>query len=143
MDPSAARNAGDWFATGDVGTINADGYLHIADRKKDLIKCGGEWASSIEIETLALQHPGVLHAAVIGLPDEKWGERPLLFVALQPGSEVQPDEILAIYAGRVAKWAVPHRVIILDALPLGATGKVQKARLREIYARSDPAASLP
>lgn len=132
-----------WFATGDVGTIDADGFLHISDRKKDLIKCAGEWVSSIEIEALALQHPDVLQAATIGVPDEKWGERPLLFVALQPGSQLRPDEILASYVGRVAKWAVPHRVIILDTLPLGATGKVQKTRLREIYARSDPAAPLP
>ena len=132
-----------WFATGDVGTIDADGFLHISDRKKDLIKCAGEWVSSIEVEALALQHPDVLQAAAIGVPDEKWGEWSLLFVALQPGSQLRPDEILAIYAGRVAKWAVPHRVIILDALPLGATGKVQKARLREMYARSDPAAPLP
>ena len=122
---------GGWFATGDVGTIDADGYLHVSDRKKDLIKCAGEWVSSVEIETLALQHPDVLQAAAIGVPDEKWGERPLLFVALQPESHVRPDEILSLYAGRVAKWAVPRRVIVLEALPLGATGKVQKTRLRE------------
>jgi fatty-acyl-CoA synthase len=132
-DPSATHNAEGWFATGDVGTIDTDGYLHISDRKKDLIKCAGEWVSSVEIETLALQHPHVLQAAAIGVPDEKWGERPLLFVALQPESHVQPDEILSVYAGRVAKWAVPHRVIILDTLPMGPTGKVQKTRLREAF----------
>jgi 3-(methylthio)propionyl---CoA ligase len=147
-DPSATHNAKGWaegwaegwFATGDVGTIDTDGYLHISDRKKDLIKCAGEWVSSVEIENLALQHPDVLQAAAIGMLDEKWGERPLLFVALQPESHVRPDEILSVYVGRVAKWAVPHRVIILDTLPMGATGKVQKRRLREIYARPDPAA---
>jgi fatty-acyl-CoA synthase len=132
-DPWATHNAEGWFATGDVGTIDTDGYLHISDRKKDLIKCAGEWVSSVEIETLALQHPDVLQAAAIGVPDEKWGERPLLFVALQPESHVQPDEILSVYAGRVAKWAVPHRVIILDTLPMGPTGKVQKTRLREAF----------
>jgi fatty-acyl-CoA synthase len=136
-DPSAAHDAegwtDGWFATGDVGTIDADGYLQITDRKKDLIKCAGEWVSSVEIETLALQHPDVLQAAAIGVPDEKWGERPLLFITLQPESHVQPDEILSVYAGRVAKWAVPHRVIILDTLPMGPTGKVQKTRLREAF----------
>jgi fatty-acyl-CoA synthase len=119
-----------WFATGDVGTIDPENYLQITDRKKDLIKHAGEWISSVEIEELALQHPDALQAAVIGVPHEKWGERPVLFVALRPGSAASADDFLSLYAGRVAKWAVPHRVIILDSLPLGATGKVQKSKLR-------------
>jgi len=132
--PSLADDAEAWFATGDVGTIDADGYLQITDRKKDLIKHTGEWVSSIEIEELAMRHPDALQAAAIGVPDEKWGERPILFVALRPESAASADDILALYAGRVAKWAVPHRVIMLDSLPLGATGKVQKNKLRELAA---------
>lgn len=86
----------------------------------------------MEIEDLAMQHPDALQAAAIGVPDDKWGERPVLFVALRPGSGASADDFIALYSGRVAKWAVPHRVIILDSLPLGATGKVQKSKLREL-----------
>ena len=133
VDQSQADHVEGWFATGDVGTIDPDGYLQITDRKKDLIKCAGEWISSVGIENLAMDHPAVLQAAAIGVPDEKWGERAVLVVALQPGSHVDEADILALYKGRVARWCVPERIIVVDALPVGATGKVQKNKLREIY----------
>ena len=123
-----------WFATGDVGSIDADGYLRITDRQKDLIKCAGEWVSSVEIESLATEHPAVMQAAAIGIPDEKWGERPVLIVVPQPESNVSESEVLALYNARVAKWCVPEQVIFVDSLPVGATGKVQKNMLRERYA---------
>jgi fatty-acyl-CoA synthase len=130
----ASRDADGWFGTGDVGSIDADGYLQITDRRKDLIKCAGEWISSVEIESLAMEHPAVMQAAAIGVPDEKWGERPVLIVAPQPGNSVSESEILALYDARVAKWCVPARVMIVESLPIGATGKVQKNMLRELYA---------
>ena len=129
----ALRDAERWFATGDVGSIDADGYLRITDRRKDLIKCAGEWISSVAIEILAMEHPAVMQAAAIGVPDEKWGERPVLIVVPQPGSTVSESEILALYDARVAKWCVPDRVIFVESLPVGATGKVQKNTLRELY----------
>ena len=130
---AALRDAERWFATGDVGSIDADGYLWITDRRKDLIKCAGEWISSVAIEILAMEHPAVMQAAAIGVPDEKWGERPVLIVVPQPGSTVSESEILALYDARVAKWCVPDRVIFVESLPVGATGKVQKNTLRELY----------
>jgi acyl-CoA synthetase (AMP-forming)/AMP-acid ligase II len=134
----ASHDAEGWFATGDVGGIDADGYLQITDRQKDLIKCAGEWISSVEIESLAMEHPAVMQAAAIGIPDEKWGERPVLIVVPQPGSNISESEILALYDGRVAKWCVPDRVIFAESLPVGATGKVQKNTLRALYATARP-----
>ena len=131
---AGSRDTEGWFATGDVGSIDADGYLQITDRQKDLIKCAGEWISSVEIESLATEHPAVMQAAVIGVPDEKWGERPVLIVVPQPESTVSEHELLALYDARVAKWCVPVRVIFVESLPVGATGKVQKNMLRELYA---------
>jgi acyl-CoA synthetase (AMP-forming)/AMP-acid ligase II len=122
-----------WFPTGDIATIDSHGVMQIRDRVKDLIKTGGEWISSIDLENTAIAHPAVAAAAVIGVKHPKWQERPLLFVVCKPGHSPRPDDILAFLAERVARWWVPEEVIFLDSLPLGGTGKVQKAALREKY----------
>ena len=120
-----------WFPTGDVATIDADGFMQITDRSKDVIKSGGEWISSIDIENVAMAHPAVAMAACIGMPHPKWDERPIVAVALKPGAEVTRDELLKFYDGKVAKWQVPDDVVFVDSIPLGATGKMLKTRLRE------------
>ena len=122
-----------WFPTGDIATIDADGVMQIRDRTKDVIKTGGEWISSIDLENAAIAHPAVAMAAVIGVKHPKWDERPLLFVVRKPGQSVEKQEMLAFLAQRVAKWWVPDDVIFLDALPVGGTGKVQKGDLRKEY----------
>jgi fatty-acyl-CoA synthase len=122
-----------WFPTGDVATIDADGFMQITDRSKDVIKSGGEWISSIDVENIAMAHPAVAMAACIGVPHPKWDERPLLVVVKKPGAEVSRQELLAFYEGRVAKWQVPDDVAFVDAIPLGATGKMQKMKLREQF----------
>jgi fatty-acyl-CoA synthase len=120
--------------TGDVATIDPLGFMQITDRAKDLIKSGGEWISSIEIEDLVAGHPKVALAAVIGVPDPKWEERPLLIVKLRPGERATREEILAFLEGKIARWWMPSEVRFVDEIPLGATGKVDKKRLRELYA---------
>jgi acyl-CoA synthetase (AMP-forming)/AMP-acid ligase II len=122
-----------WFPTGDIATIDSHGVLQIRDRVKDLIKTGGEWISSIDLENTAIGHPSVAAAAVIGVKHPKWQERPLLFVVRKPGHSVEPQDILAFLSERMAKWWVPEEVIFLESLPVGGTGKVQKALLRERY----------
>jgi fatty-acyl-CoA synthase len=122
-----------WFPTGDIATIDAQGILQIRDRAKDLIKTGGEWISSIDLENTAVGHPCVAAAAVIGVRHPKWQERPLLFIVRKPGQTLEAEEILAFLAERVAKWWVPEQVIFLDSLPVGGTGKVQKIHLKEKY----------
>jgi len=122
-----------WFPTGDVATIDADGYMQITDRSKDVIKSGGEWISSIDLENLAIAHPAVAQAAVIGVVHPKWDERPLLIVVKRPGVEVSRDELLAFYEGKIAKWWTPDDVQFVEAIPLGATGKILKTRLREMF----------
>ncbi len=127
------ENGVGWFPTGDVATIDADGFMQITDRSKDVIKSGGEWISSIEIESIALAHPGVAMAACVGVPHPKWDERPVLVVMrAAAGSELGRDDVLALYEGSVARWQVPDDVIFVDQIPLGATGKVQKNKLREL-----------
>ena len=120
-----------WFPTGDVATIDADGFMQITDRSKDVIKSGGEWISSIDIENTAMAHPAVAMAACVGMPHPKWDERPIVVVTLRPGAEVTRDELLAFYEGKVAKWQVPDDVVFVDSIPIGATGKMLKTKLRE------------
>jgi fatty-acyl-CoA synthase len=120
-----------WFPTGDVATIDADGYMQITDRSKDVIKSGGEWISSIDLENIAVAHPAVIEAAVIGAVHPKWDERPLLVVIKKAGHEVSREELLAFYEGKVAKWWIPDDVIFVDDLPHTATGKLSKLQLRE------------
>ena len=122
-----------WFHTGDVACIDADGFLQITDRSKDVIKSGGEWISSIDVENIAMAHPAVAMAACIAVPHPKWSERPLLVVVRKAGSEVTRDELLAFYAEKLAKWQIPDDVVFVDAIPLGATGKMQKSVLRERF----------
>jgi 3-(methylthio)propionyl---CoA ligase len=122
-----------WFPTGDIATIDSKGVMQIRDRAKDLIKTGGEWISSIDLENAAIGHPCVAAAAVIGVKHPKWQERPLLFVVRKPGHSLESAEILAFLAERMARWWVPEEVIFLESLPVGGTGKVQKAALREKY----------
>ena len=123
-----------WFPTGDVATIDADGYLAITDRSKDVIKSGGEWIGTIDLENVAMSHPAVLQAACIGVQHPKWAERPLLVVVRRPGMEVSREELLGWFAGKVARWWTPDDVVFADSLPVGGTGKIQKNKLREAYA---------
>jgi fatty-acyl-CoA synthase len=120
-----------WFPTGDVATIDADGFMQITDRSKDVIKSGGEWISSIDVENIAMAHPAVLMAACIGVKHPKWDERPIVVVVKKPGQDVTREELLAFYEGKIAKWQIPDDVVFVDAIPLGATGKMQKMKLRE------------
>jgi acyl-CoA synthetase (AMP-forming)/AMP-acid ligase II len=119
-----------WFPTGDVATIDADGFMQITDRSKDVIKSGGEWISSIDIENIAMAHPAIAMAACVGMPHPKWDERPIVAV-VKPGAEVTREELLAFYEGKTAKWQIPDDVVFVDAIPLGATGKMLKTKLRE------------
>jgi 3-(methylthio)propionyl---CoA ligase len=120
-----------WFPTGDVATIDAEGFMQITDRSKDVIKSGGEWISSIDIENIAMAHPAVAMAACVGMPHPKWDERPIIAVVKKPGAEVAVTDLLKFYEGKTAKWQIPDDVVFVDAIPLGATGKMQKMKLRE------------
>jgi fatty-acyl-CoA synthase len=122
-----------YFPTGDVATIDPDGYLQLVDRAKDVIKSGGEWVSSIDLENAATGHPAVAEAAVIGVPHPKWQERPLLLVVLRKGQSATREEILYYLAGEVAKWWLPDDVVFVDELPHTATGKILKLELRRQY----------
>jgi len=120
-----------WFPTGDVATIDEDGFMQITDRSKDVIKSGGEWISSIDIENIAMAHPDVAMAACVGMPHPKWDERPVVCVVKKPGSLVTAPDLLKFYEGKTAKWQIPDDVIFVEAIPLGATGKMLKTKLRE------------
>ncbi|WP_284405670.1 long-chain-fatty-acid--CoA ligase [Acidovorax sp. SUPP3434] len=133
QEPDAALDADGWFATGDVALIDAEGYVQITDRSKDVIKSGGEWISSIDLENLAVGHPKVQEAAVIGAYHSKWQERPLLIVVPKAGESVSGAEILDFMKDRIARWWMPDDVVFIDALPHTATGKLQKTRLRELF----------
>ena len=134
-----------WFVTGDVATLDADGYVQITDRSKDVIKSGGEWISSIDLEGIASAHPGVAEAAVIAVPHPRWDERPLLVVVRKPGTAVTREELRAFFAGKVARWWLPDDVVFVEQLPHTATGKLLKTSLRQQFAAHSwpPAGSEP
>jgi fatty-acyl-CoA synthase len=128
-----------WFDTGDIATIDADGYMQITDRATDLIKSGGEWISSIALENAAIDHPSVAEAAVIAVADEKWQERPLMLVVRRPGLDVSKAELLEFLSGRVARWCLPDDILFVSEMPHTATGKLQKMKLRAMYGGHKPA----
>ncbi len=131
--PGSALEPDGWFATGDVATIDPDGFMEITDRSKDVIKSGGEWISSITLENIAVSHPDVAEAAVIAARHPKWDERPLLLVVARPGHTIDPASVLDVYEGKVAKWWLPDQVLVVPELPHTATGKLQKMSLRTRY----------
>jgi 3-(methylthio)propionyl---CoA ligase len=131
---AAAVEPGGWFHTGDMATIDEDGYMQITDRRKDVIKSGGEWISSIDLENAAIAHEDVAEAAVIAVPDPRWGERPLLIVAPRPGRRPEAQSLIEFLARQFPKWMLPDEVVCVDELPHTATGKIMKVRLREMFA---------
>ena len=136
---SADRFTADgWFRTGDVATIDAEGYVQITDRTKDLIKSGGEWVSSVDVENMIMAHPKVLEAAVIAVPHPKWVERPLACVVPKPGSVIEPEEIIDFLRSKLARWALPDEIEIIDAVPKTSVGKFDKKVLRERYKNWKP-----
>ncbi|HTX04312.1 MAG TPA: long-chain fatty acid--CoA ligase [Steroidobacteraceae bacterium] len=133
----AALDADGWFDTGDIATIDAEGYVQITDRAKDVIKSGGEWISSIELENAAMSHPAVAEAAAIGVPDPLWQERPLLVVVRRSDQRLTDQELLGFLAGKLVKWWLPEKIVFVRELPHTATGKLHKKTLREQYARGE------
>jgi fatty-acyl-CoA synthase len=131
--PDEAHGADGWFDTGDVANIDPAGFMQITDRAKDVIKSGGEWISSIDLENAAIGHPGVAEAAVIGVAHPKWSERPLLLVVTNEGATIGRSEMLQWFEGKVAKWWVPDDVLFVGSLPHTATGKLSKVELRKMY----------
>jgi len=131
-EESALSNEG-WFDTGDIATLDADGYVMIRDRAKDIIKSGGEWISTVELENIAVAHPDVQGAAVIAAKHDKWDERPVVIAVAKEGAAIDEADVLKFYEGKVASWQIPDRVIVVESLPLGGTGKILKTRLRESY----------
>ncbi|QES49073.1 long-chain fatty acid--CoA ligase [Streptomyces venezuelae] len=134
LRPEDKFSADGWLKTGDVGVISADGYLTLTDRAKDVIKSGGEWISSVELENALMAHPDVAEAAVVAVPDEKWGERPLATVVLKPGSTVDYDALRAFLGETIAKWQLPERWTVIDAVPKTSVGKFDKKVIRKQYA---------
>jgi fatty-acyl-CoA synthase len=132
-EDAAALDSEGFFDTGDVGTLDACGYLSITDRSKDVIKSGGEWISSIELENLAVGHPKVAEAAVIGVRHPKWDERPLLVIVLKQDQTATKDELLRFLDGKIAKWWMPDDVAFVREIPHTATGKILKTVLREQF----------
>jgi fatty-acyl-CoA synthase len=137
----AAVEADGWFHTGDVATIDRDGFLQLTDRRKDIIKSGGEWISSIDLETAAMAHQDVAEAAAIAIPHSKWGERPLLIVTPRPERCPERDGLIEFLGERFPRWMLPDDVLVVKELPHTATGKVMKTRLRELYGDHKPAAA--
>jgi len=135
LDDAPEKFHDGWLRTGDVGTLDAEGFIRLTDRAKDVIKSGGEWISSMELENLIMAHPAVAEAAVIGVPDEKWGERPLAAVVLQPDADpVTPDELRAYLGDRIPRWQLPERWCFIDEVPKTSVGKFKKTTLRDQYA---------
>jgi fatty-acyl-CoA synthase len=132
-DATVAVMRDGWFHTGDVAVVDGEGYITIVDRKKDIIVSGGENISSVEIEKVLYEHPAVLESAVIGVPDERWGEVPLALVSLRPGQSVSPEDLAAHCREHLAPFKVPRSIDFLDVLPKGGTGKILKRELREPY----------
>lgn len=130
---NSATTADGWFDTGDIASVNEDGYLLLSDRAKDLIKSGGEWISSVELENIAMSHPNIAMAAVIAATHPKWDERPIVIAIKQQGAEVTEEDVLNYYSDKIAKWQIPDKVIFVDAIPLTGTGKMLKKDLREQY----------
>jgi fatty-acyl-CoA synthase len=120
-----------WFRTGDVCTIDPEGYMQITDRSKDVIKSGGEWISSIDLENIAVAHPAIAEAAVIGVKHPKWDERPIIVAVKKPGQEISKEDLLRFYEGKIAKWWMPDDVVFVKELPHTATGKLSKLTLRQ------------
>jgi fatty-acyl-CoA synthase len=133
LEEGGAMDANGWLDTGDVATIDAQGFMQITDRTKDVIKSGGEWISSIDLENAAVNHPGVLEAAVIGAYHEKWTERPLLLVVKNEGVELTCQQVLESLKGKVASWWIPDDCVFVDELPHTATGKLDKKVIREQF----------
>jgi fatty-acyl-CoA synthase len=134
---AAAKFDDGWLRTGDVGSLTPDGYLTLTDRAKDVIKSGGEWISSVDLENALMAHPDVIEASVVGVPDDKWGERPLATVVREPGSAVDAVVLQEFLAGRIAHWQVPERWAFIDEVPKTSVGKFDKKMLRRRYAEGD------
>ncbi|MBB6489323.1 long-chain-fatty-acid--CoA ligase [Rhizobium lusitanum] len=145
-EKSAAYAVDGWFETGDVVTMDEDGFVQIVDRTKDVVKSGGEWISSIELENIAQAHPAIKEAAVVAVPDGRWGERPVLTVVLKPGQTFTRQDLPELYTGKISKWSIPDDVIVVDELPHTATGKLLKIAIRQIvieeYAKRSADAEL-
>ncbi len=137
LDPAEEKFHDGWLRTGDVGTIDERGFIQISDRAKDVIKSGGEWISSVDLENTLMSHPAVREAAVVGVPDDRWDERPLACVVLAEGATITPDELRAFLEDRVAKWWLPERWAFVDEVPKTSVGKFSKKDLRASYAKGD------
>ena len=134
---AAAKFDDGWLRTGDVGRLSPNGYLTLTDRAKDVIKSGGEWISSVELENAVMAHPDVLEASVVGVPDERWGERPLASVVLKPGTSTTVADLRAFLEGKVAHWQVPERWAVIEEVPKTSVGKFDKKLLRKRFADGD------
>ena len=134
-DPGKFRDG--WLRTGDVGTLSPDGFITLTDRAKDVIKSGGEWISSVELENHLMAHPAVLEAAVVGVPDDRWGERPFATVVLREGAGATVEELREFLAGQVARWQLPERWAFIEAVPKTSVGKFDKKVLRSRYAEGE------
>jgi fatty-acyl-CoA synthase len=137
MDDAPEKFHDRWLRTGDVGTVDAKGFIQITDRAKDVIKSGGEWISSMELENHLIAHPDVLEAVVIGVPDERWDERPLACVVMKPGAAATLEQLRDFLAARVARWWLPERWAFIAEVPKTSVGKLDKKVLRARYAKGE------